>query len=265
MTRTARVAVAVGMTEGQVYTVATSMVVALLLLGLGLPSLRDVAPQLPAASAGPSPLELPGSPAVADAIGSGEVAALPPAVPSPAAGAEPLPSADAGGTQGPGADPAPTPSTSPETVRPPRADGAPLEVVHGRYASGSGPLLLAGAPGEHLPVGLRLGAPDKQSYLRLRGAGTVLRLRLSTEPGHQLANPGEVRACAIVTADWELDDGSSLAEAPEVDGEDCVDGEPGPSRWTFDLSSVDTANGVALVPAGDATGSFQVTFLGQAG
>ena len=267
-----RIAPVLGMTEGQVYTAATGLVVAIALLALGLPPLRDVAPS--AAVATSRPLALPASPAVADVITATDVSAEPtvatdPSGP-PAAGASEF-------TTGPrapvsGGAPSPTdastasrgPATTdvPSAPSPPTSPSDGVRVTEGRYATASTPLIPGGEPGRFLPVAFRVGTPDKQSYLRLAGASTTLRLALSTEPGHQIGTVEAIRACRIVTPNWSLEDGSSLATAPEIDPIDCTLGRPGPDAWTFDLGGIDARNGVVLVPTGSSTGSFQVVFNG---
>lgn len=267
MTRAARVAAALRLTEGQLYTVASGLIVALVLLVLGLPSLRDIAPRESAALSRTSPLPLPGGPAVTDIItapgpepaddplvGGGVVAA--------GAGTESVPSA-VPEDSGPQPFTPPPPGPRPADQPPIAVEATPLHVQFARYASASGPLLPGGAPGEYLPVALRLGAPDKQSYLRLRGTGTTLRVLLSAQPAHQIGTAPAIRACRITAPDWQLEDGSALASAPKTDPVDCALGRPGDDGWTFELANVDIRHGIALVPSGPSTGSFQVTFKGK--
>jgi len=281
MTPAARVAALLRITEGQVYTVTTSLVLALLLLGLGLPSLRAIAPPFTADQVRTTPLALPGSPAVADIIVAASPASAPdvpgqiesaaefagaPSAPAfttpPRISTEAPPTTEARVMASPTAEPEPssTPSESP-TPAPPAPTA--LRITEARYATASGPLVPSGPPGTFLPVGLRLGAPDKQSYLRLAGSGTTLELKLSSQPVHQFGEVSAVRACRIIPAVWNIADGSPLAAAPEVDPIDCTLGRPGPTGYTFELGGVDTRNGVALVPSGPSTGSFQVTFAGS--
>ncbi|MDQ3106711.1 MAG: hypothetical protein M3Q68_02775 [Actinomycetota bacterium] len=282
MTPAARVAGRLRITEGQVYTVTTSLALALLLLGLGLPSLRDVAPQFTDDQVLTTPLALSGSPAVADVIvaaapapppdvlveieSAAEFVGAPPA-PSfttpPRISVEEPPTTATRAVETPAADPdrSSNPSEAP-TTEPPAPTA--LRITEARYATASGPLVPSGAPGAFLPVGLRLGAPDKQSYLRLTGSGTTLELKLSTEPTHQFGEVNAVRACRIIPAAWTIADGSPLSAAPEVDPIDCTLGRPGPTGYTFELGGVDIRNGIALVPSGPSTGTFQVTFRGGA-
>ena len=269
MTPIGRVAATLGLSEGQVYTSVTGLLVAVVLLALGLPAIRDAEPL--ALAEAPRSLPVSGSPALAEVISAPEPA--PPAeagagsdlatsTPTTTDGPRSLASTPSRRDDVPDRSPTPalerepdggTPTTTPSTL-------ATLGVREGRYASASGPLLPPVTPGTAYPVALRVGAPDKQSYLRLTGTGGLLRLALSTQPGHQLGTVDAVRACRIVPSDWTLEDGSSLAGAPEVDLVDCVLGRPGTDAWTFDLSGIDAGNGVALVPVGPATGTFQVVF-----
>lgn len=281
MTPAARMAGLLRITEGQVYTVVTSLALAVVLLGLGLPSLRDVAAQAAAEPVRTTPLALPGSPAVADVIVA--------AAPSPAPEVAPEisePTEFAGSPVAPPFTTPPrivsdsTPTVSPRAVDPPptspESSPAPAEsattttdpppatlrIAEARYATASGPLVPSGPPGAFLPVGLRLGSPDKQVYLRLRGSGTTLELKLSTEAGHQFGEVNAVKACRIVPATWTIADGASLSSAPQVDPIDCTLGRPGPTSWTFELGGVDIRNGIALVPSGPSTGTFQITYTG---
>jgi hypothetical protein len=256
-----------GLTEGQVYTVATGLVTAVVLLGLGLPQVGDVAAPASAEAPHTAPLALPGSPAVAEVIS----AAPPPAaeadgeeLAAPVLSVSP-PALTSGGSDASGAVPGgggstPTTAPAPTTTAVPTTAPAPVHVTEARYASASGPLLPSGGPGAYLPVALRVGAPDKQSYLRLAGTGTTLRLALSTQPGHQLGDAIAIRAYHIVPAEWSFEDGAALSGAPEVDQVDCTLGRPGPDGWTFELGTIDTSHGIALVPTGPSTGTFQVTF-----
>ena len=261
MTIAQRFAARLGLTEGQAYTAVTGLAVAVALLGLGLPSLRDVASPLPVAAGRTSPLALPGSPAVAETISAAEVPVAEPATDFASA---PTTSGDA--PSFPGAAPESTFDSDMSGDEPVVMAGPPepLRVVLARYASASGPLVPGGSPGQYLPVTLRVGAPDKQSYLRLAGQATTLTLPLSTQPAHQLGEVGAVRACRITTASWTFDDGASLSTAPQVDPVDCALGRPGERGWTFELANVDTRNGVALVPSGSSTDSFQATFMAAA-
>ncbi len=280
MTPAARVAGWLRITEGQVYTVTTSLVLALLLLGLGLPSLRAISPPFNDDQVRTTPLALPGSPAVADVIvaaspastpdvpGQIELAAefvgapsAPPFTTPPRISTEVPPTTEARVVASPTAEPEPssTPSETPTT--PPPAPTA-LRITEARYATASGPLVPSGPPGTFLPVGLRLGAPDKQSYLRLAGSGATLELKLSSETGHQFGEVTAVRACRIVPASWTMADGSPLAAAPEVDPIDCTLGRARPNGYTFELGGVDIRHGIALVPSGPSTGTFQVTLRG---
>lgn len=256
-----------GLTEGQVYTAGTGLVVAVLLLALGLPPLHDVVPAQSSPPPRSTPLALPGSPAVAAVIAAAD--------PVPYGGVEADPGRELAAVSGAPvthsvpseqtapADP-PPPVPDPPATPPPTGDPADLRIAFARYASASGPLVPTGPPGAHLPVSLRLGMADKQSYLRLRGSGNTLRLRLSTQPGHQIGQADAVRACRIIPASWSIEDGSALSAAPAVDPIDCTLGRPGASEWTFELGGIDTRNGVALVPAGPSTGTFQITFNGEA-
>ena len=269
-----RIAAVLGMTEGQVYTAATGLVVAISLLALGLPPLRDVAPG--AAIATSRPLALPASPALADVITATDASAAPAPADDPVVrdtlGASDLAIGPRATVQLGGSSPADSstasreePATADVTSTPSPPTTSPsggVRVSEGRYATASTPLVPGGEPGRFLPVAFRVGTPDKQSYLRLAGTGTTLRLTLSTEPGHQIGTVDAIRACRIVPASWTLDDGSSLATAPEVDPIDCTLGRPGPDGWTFDLGGIDARNGVALVPTGPSTGSFQIVFNG---
>lgn len=282
MTPTARMASLLRITEGQVYTVVTSLALAIALLGLGLPSLRDVAAQTAADPVRTTPLAIPGSPAVANVI----VAAAPPPALDVAPGLD-GPTEFAGPPAAPPFTTPPrifseaSPSSAPRSVDPPPAGPEsspppvesptttttapapdPLRIAEARYATASGPLVPSGPPGAFLPVGLRLGSPDKQSYLRLRGSGTTLELKLSSEAGHQFGEVNAVKACRIVPATWTIADGAPLSSAPQVDPIDCTLGRPGPTSWTFELSGVDIRNGIALVPSGPSTGTFQITYTG---
>ena len=252
-----RVASALRVTEGQAYTVVTASLVAILLLVLGLPSLRttplDVAaPARTRTTAGPGEIVPDPVP-----IGSGFSDAV---VPTPTT--EPELSLEVPSAPLP-ASPGRRSSTTdvPVAEEPAGEQERELTVTFGRYASASGPLVPSGAQGSLLPVGLRLGGADKQSYVRLDGNSELLKLKVSGQAGHNFGD-ATVKACPIVSPGWDLADGAALTAGPPFDAKRCVEGKPGETEWSFAVGGVDAPDGFALVPVGGATSTFQIVFLG---
>jgi hypothetical protein len=272
------VAARIGITEGQAYTVVTGLVVGVVLLALGLPALTTGGRASVAAGSRPSvavPLaEVAGSPALADAVSPAPTD--PPSTGT--AGETPTGGVDGGlvlaGPSAPAVSTAPptsalpsgatptTPTAPPSTPKP-----APYAVTLGRYVTGSTLLVPPGSPGQYLPVELQAGRLDKESFVRVTGQGPVLTLTRSTTPGHQLDGTGDivVSACALLGGDWDFADGASPSAAPAIDGSACAVGRATPTGVSFDLSSVSTRNGLALVPSGPTTSTGRITFLGVAG
>lgn len=252
------------LTEGQTYTVFTASFVAVVLLALGLPSLRTT--PVDAASSRTrtkAPLgEIVPDPVPLGSAFSGAIVPTPTTEPelSLEVPTAPLP-----------ARPGERASTTRSSSEPPSdkedsgsgGDGGDLAVTFGRYASASGPLVPGGAPGALFPVGLRLGAADKQSYVRLNrnGEGGVLRLAVSGTAGHSVGT-AQVKACVIVSPGWDFADGAAMSAAPPFDQRRCIDGKAGETEWTFEVGDMSAPDGFALVPVGDATTTFQIVFLG---
>lgn len=149
------------------------------------------------------------------------------------------------------------------------ADEEPLTLAATGWASASGgtPLADAGVPEATLPVGTRLGQPDKVSFVRLTGGATEL--VLTEEPEGRRDTPtGDapaVQICQIEEPGWEEAGGQSFDDAPSWDAESCVAGVGGDDgRWVFDLATfADPADprGFALVPTDEAPVDFQVAFV----
>jgi hypothetical protein len=139
-----------------------------------------------------------------------------------------------------------------------------LTIALGAYARAvGGGAGTAAVPAGGLPVGARAGQEDARVYLRLGGRGSRLRIALHPD-GSVLAANASIAACRVTEADWTVENGSSLADAPPIDARSCVAGAAGTDgAWTFALDSfgdVTDARGIALVAVLAPGSTFQVTF-----
>ena len=118
-------------------------------------------------------------------------------------------------------------------------------------------------PDGDLPVGTRLGQPDKASYVRLSGSESMLLMR-EDPAGNRAAANGDalIRACQITDATWKPATAEGFASAPKYDSGACVDGNRGSDgTWTFALATFDDptdARGFAIVASPTAPVDFQV-------
>lgn len=241
-----RIAVRLGWTEGQVYTIAIGLLLAIVTASVGLPpALRHRPPvsfvALPPGLTPPPPVapnEIP--------------VALPPPVPVPL---PPFP-----------LSPVVTPPESPDVAAPPES-ARPLTIVGSGWAGSdaTSPLGSFLVPEGGLPVATRLGEDHRRSFILLDGTGTLLRMGLvDTEGANLLDAVAVVQACPVATAGWSPVVAQSFEEAPPFDctiaavAERQADGS-----FVFDLAAIPVdarARGLALVPGPGAPPSFQVVF-----
>lgn len=201
----------------------------------------------PVADATPAP---PSSPAVASAAPLPRLSPREPAVLGSAATT----------TTSPPVVPTPPSPAVPTTTRPETAAPTILHSGWATRAAGT-PAETVGVPEGSLPVGNRLGQTDKASFLRLGGDWQSLALAVDPDGTAGIGEP-TVQACAITTAAWEPLAGSSFAEAPEWNPDDCVAGVAAATgdEWTFAIGGLDQRFGVALVPGPAAPVEFQIAF-----
>ena len=129
------------------------------------------------------------------------------------------------------------------------------------------PLASEGVPTNALPVGRRLGADDKLSFVRLTGTATVLSLQIGPEDGQRSPEEAGVVACPV-TSDWQPAEAMSFSNDPTYDCSSPAAGQRQPDgSWTFDLSAFPDRTGdkgFALVPSGDdPLADWQVAFAAR--
>ena len=128
-------------------------------------------------------------------------------------------------------------------------------------ATAGTPLASDGVPAGALPIGVRLGATDKASYLTVSGTATSLILR-EDAAGGRAPETAVVQACLITEPGWAGGEAMSFDDAPAHDPERCVAGvRSADGAWSFDLSAYDDRGGdagFALIPGPDAPVDFQV-------
>ena len=168
-------------------------------------------------------------------------------------------------------DPGPTPAPSSDAPTTTTVMVSPLRIVGSTWASRTAgtPLAAQGVPESSLPVGSRLGQPDKASFIRLDGTATSLLLAPHEDAsGQRSPDAGAIQACQITDAEWKDGEAISFDAAPAYDETTCSAGVRNPDgTWTFDLAGFPGRaddRGFALVPGPDVPLDFQVSF-GRAG
>ena len=255
----ARLAARVGRTEGGLYSLAIGAV-ALWALAANTFSAID----WHATTATPPPFALAATPT------SPAIQLTPPPVVVPPADLVPLP-LPTPVSLGEVSPPTPTESsfTPPEpTDSPTPQPSEPLRITGGGYAAADAgtPLATAGIPAGSVGVGSRAGQVDKVTYLRLSGTARVLRLKVDASGASVLDQNAVLAACPVTQSSWKVGQGDvAPAAAPPYS---CGLTAPGVrsndgTSWTFDVSSIDLSNGLAIVPVvtlTEVTNSFQVVF-----
>lgn len=245
----ARLARALGCTEGQAWTLLLASLLALVTVGLGLP---------PAFRGGTLPEALAIAPPPGPRVGPEDYAQVPVLVTL-------LESPDVS-TPSPVSLSAPPRSTT--TVAMPIATAvgvAPpspvaLSVRESGWASSRGgtPIAAAEVADGTLPIGARAGVSDELSFVRLAGTEPVLRLAAVDDA---LAGTAVLRACLIDEPAWEARENLPLDDAPAYDCDRAVVGSlGGDDVWSFDLGAFADRSGpggFALVP-GEGAGTFRV-------
>lgn len=284
--RTAGLALRIGWTEGQLQTalLGSGLAVLLTVFGLG-PALGERSPAT-------SPLAQPaGDPPPAAELGAPPDAAVPapsavlpdpplPAIPtgpdlSPPQAAQPVsPPFDAPPLRAPSpAEPAPV-APAPAEAGPPSAatDGLLTIASSGWYTDDAGTPLTGTVdpvPDGGLPVAARGARTSRLSVLRLAGDPGAIRLTLPLANGGQrFEDRAGLQLCPVLDPGWKPEPAQPLADAPVVDRGNCVEGERGDARWSFDLTAFVArvgGAGFALLPVSDPQRPlFQVTFAGTA-
>lgn len=267
----ARMARAIGCTEGQAYTLTIGTAVAVLLLANTLPAAFRPRPPEVAVAVAPVPTA-PGPPAPLGPPPPAAPHADAAAAPEPAPPLGPLgPARGDGREAGAPATPAEARGGPPPPVAP-AADAAatpaqPLVVSEAGWATaGAGtPAARAGVPPGSLPVGSGGGTTTRLSFVRLSGPGTVLALAVRPEAEANVNPAGAaVAACPITDPEWQPREAVALTDAPSFDAGRCAGGaRQGDGSWRFDLAGfADRAGpaGFALVPAGASSPGFQISF-----
>jgi hypothetical protein len=125
-------------------------------------------------------------------------------------------------------------------------------------SSGSLISLLDDVPSGSLPVGVRLGRPDKLSFVRFDIQPANVELAVAPS-GQRLPGNAAIAACAITTAGWGSADDMTFTAAPKWDAASCVSGSTDGDTWRFATGGLRAPNGLALVPASGPV-DFQVAF-----
>jgi hypothetical protein len=124
----------------------------------------------------------------------------------------------------------------------------------------------AGVPSGDLPVGTRLGADDKHSFVRLSGGGRTLTLHVDAAGARSAINGDvKIQACQVTAGGWAENPGAAFDAEPTWDATACVPGVASTdgTTWTFAIglfASPTDGRGLALVPGSGAATDFQVTF-----
>lgn len=246
-------------TEGQAYTLVIAATLALVLTFTGLPpALRRGAPAATAAAATPIPGYTDNSSVTAPSTST--TTTLPPvSLPRIQGGAVP---------PAPGLESGHQPTTTTSTAPAAFDDLRVLYAAFVRALGGAG-IGDLDVPEDGLPVGARAGQEDARTYLRLAGQGTTLRLAVHPDSSATvLVDEAGIAACRVSDADWQVENGSSIDDAPTIDATTCVPGVPSDDgTWSFSMSSfgdVADARGVALVAILDPGATFRVTFTATA-
>ena len=259
----ARIAVRMGVTEGSLYSLVIGALAVWALVANIVPGLR-----WDAVSAAPPPFALSAAPPSAEP--PPVVIAPPPGSstlpPLPLVNPIPLGSVGPGSPVGPGSSPDPI-APFPEATGSPSSQG-PLRITGGGYAAADAgtPLATAGVPDGSVAVGSRGGQVDKVAFLRLAGDPGVLQLKVDANGANVLDQNAVLAACPVTQSSWKIGQGDvTPAAGPQYS---CSLTSPGVrssdgTTWTFDLSSLDLSNGVAIDPVvspTEVTKSFQVVF-----
>jgi hypothetical protein len=256
----ARLATRLGRTEGGLYSLAFGAV-ALWALAANTFTAIDWHPS----TAAPPPFALAGTPASP----ASQLTPPPVIVPPADLGPLPLPTPMSLGEVAPATPTLPSYPLPPEPTNAPAPQpSGPLRVTGGGYAAADAgtPLATAGIPAGSAAVGSRAGQVDKVTYVRLSGTPGVLQLKVDASGANVLDQNAVLAACPVTQANWQVGQGEVTPTAGPPYS--CGVSSPGVrssdgTSWTFELSSFDLSNGVAIVPVTSTTEvskSFQVVF-----
>lgn len=251
--RVAAIGARLGISEGQLYSMAIGLLLVWMVSANGLPTVVWDSADLVAA-----PRSTAGAPS-AGLIDEAPSPRVPPvtapSVAFDAAPSAPLPAGE------PASDPFLTFDESDE-------DLGPLRVESGGYASAAAgtPLATLGVPEGSVAVARRGGQPFNIAYLRVAGSPGSLDLAVDADAANALDAVAGLVVCPVTEEGWHVGHGDvDLDDAPTYD---CAAAIPGTraddgTSWTFDLAGLDleSLSGIALVP--DATApapEFQVVF-----
>ena len=243
-----RVAARLGLTDGQVSTLALGVALGVASLAIGLPPVLRQTDQIVGAE-----------PSVPPALTLG--AAEQEVVETFAVFTAATPAATVTTTPPP---PTVLVSTSTTTAARPPADAAPaidaLVVVENGWARSRGitDLFPATIDDGELPVGSTLGREDYRSFVRLDGEGSELRLSvIDDHPDNRSAEAASIQACANTTDTWAAGGDQAMGDAPNPDPARCVEGVRDDNEFRFDLSglAVEPAAGLSLLGGGTQAGA----------
>ena len=242
--RVERLAARLQCTEGQLYTVALAGMLAIVLAVSGLHGATEGLSEPAAAATG-----------TATAPGTASSSAASPAVEPASSGGAAVERSSTDSALGLSVS---SPSAWTPTDVP--APAAARVVALGWASASTGSLLslLDDVPDNSLPVGARLGAVDKASFVRFDVPPANLELTVAAS-GQRLAENAAINACAITTEGWRSGDDMTFAAAPKWDAARCVSGSRDGTTWRFATGGLRSPNGVALVPAAGSV-DFQVVF-----
>lgn len=160
----------------------------------------------------------------------------------------------------------PVPVTAIPTTTTTTAPPTPLRITESGWSGSDGGSPVAGAdvPDGSLPVSIRLGQPDRRSYVRLAGSASLLTLAVTDDDlGSRFPENAAVWLCPIVDGGWQAAPAMADADAPAYDCTTKAVGRPGDDGWAFDFGAMnaDPAQpaGFALVAA-DGAADFQILF-----
>lgn len=227
-----RVAARLGLTDGQVSTLALGVAIGVASLVIGLPPVLRQTDQIISAEPSVPPARVALEAAQSEVVDAFVAIsdALVPVAPVTATPATP---------------PTGISSSAPATIAPaktqPESFIRTLAIAESGWARSRGitdvfpPAIDSG----DLPVGATLGREDYRSFVRLRGDGLELRLAIVDDhPDNRGAETATIQACPNTTDAWVAGGDQAISDAPEFDLSHCVEGIRDGSSFRFDLTGL---------------------------